>query len=380
MITITDVAREADVSIATVSRVLNNSLQVMPETRRRVLAAAKKLGYELSPRKAAALTAPRLILVITNTTIVSINNNITKAAAACGYQAIFNIYRPDDEQHILQLLDQSDICGIIFCCAYAPGPGLRQAMAAYPVVELSSNVLTSGNIYRVIADETAMSFDAVSHLIRTGCKHIGMLSTMSTLPVTVAKQRQEGYVKALAAAADTKNTAIDNSTDDQKPQITSPTAPQPTPQTAPQPMPQTVPQPTLQTAPQPTPQPTTQVAPHIVYGDYTCDGGYHAARQLLADDPQCDGIFCCCDMMAMGCLNYLHEAHIPVPGRISVISLDNMEASEYTIPPLSTVDAGYFESALEAVNLLDGILEKKYSRGRTIHVGHQLILRKTTKA
>lgn len=327
MITITDVAREADVSIATVSRVLNNSLQVMPETRRRVLAAAKKLGYELSPRKAAALAAPRLILVITNTTIVSINNNIAKAAAACGYQAIFNIYRPDDEQHILQLLDQSDICGIIFCCAYPPGPGLRQAMAAYPVVELSSNVLTSGNIYRVIADETAMSFDAVTHLIRTGCKHIGMLSTMSTLPVTVAKQRQEGYVNALTAA----------------------------PQTAP------------------------QAAPHIVYGDYTCDGGYHAARQLLTDDPQCDGIFCCCDMMAMGCLNYLHEARIPVPDRISVISLDNMEASEYTIPPLSTVDAGYYESALEAVSLLDGILEKKYSRGRTIHVGHQLILRKTTK-
>lgn len=372
MITITDVAREADVSIATVSRVLNNSLQVMPETRRRVLAAAKKLGYELSPRKAAAQAAPRLILVITNTTIVSINNNIAKAAAACGYQVIFNIYRPDDEQHILQLLDQSDICGIIFCCAYAPGPGLRQAMAAYPVVELSSNVLTSGNIYRVIADETAMSFDAVTHLIRTGCKHISMLSTMSTLPVTVAKQRQEGYVKALAAAAGTQYTNIDNCHDDQKPQTTSPTAPHP--------MPQTVPQPPLQTAPQPTPQPTPQVAPHIVYGDYTCDGGYHAARQLLAEDPQCDGIFCCCDMMAMGCLNYLHEAHIPVPDRISVISLDNMEASEYTIPPLSTVDAGYYESALEAVNLLDGILEKKYSRGRTIHVGHQLILRKTTKA
>ena len=329
MVTITDVAREADVSIATVSRVLNSSLQVMPQTRQRVLAAVEKLGYEASPKKkAAALAAPRLILVITNTTIVSINNNVAKAAAACGYQVIFNIYQPDDEQHILQLLDKTDICGIIFCCAWTPGSALLQALSAYPVVELSSQVLERKEPYRVIANERVMSCDAVRYLIHSGCENIGMLSTTSTLPVNVARQREEGYGQALNEAAGKHY--------------------------------------------EPSPQ-------YIVYGDYTCDGGYRAAKELLSRFPQCDGIFCICDMMAIGCLNYLHTAGIRVPEQISVISLDNMEASEYTVPPLTTVDAGNYESALEAVRMIHGIIEKDYGRGRTVHIEHQVVVRQSTR-
>lgn len=350
MVTITDVAREADVSIATVSRVLNNNLQVMPETRQRVLAAVEKLGYEISPKKkAAALAAPRLILVITNTTIVSINNNVAKAAAACGYQAIFNIYQPDDEQHILQLLDKTDICGIIFCCAWTPGPSLLQALAEYPVVELSSGVLELKEQYRVVADERAMSFDAVRYLIHSGCKNIGMLSTTSTLPVHIARQREEGYVEALSGNSE----------------ICAPT--------------KSVPDSAMCSGPTSVSDMPAGQPRQIVYGDYTCDGGYHAAKQLLSRFPQCDGIFCICDMMAIGCLNYLHTAGIHVPEQVSVISLDNMEASEYTIPPLTTVDSGNYESALEAVRMLHGIIEKEYRRGRTVHIEHQLVVRKSTQ-
>lgn len=359
MVTITDVAREADVSIATVSRVLNNNLQVMPETRRRVLAAVEKLGYEASPKKKAAASAsPRLILVITNTTIVSINNHVAKAAAACGYQVIFNIYQPDDEQHILQLLDQTDICGIIFCCAWAPGPELVQALAQYPVVELSSGVLERKEQYRVLADEQAMAGDAVRYLIHSRCKHIGMLSTATTLPVIITRQREAGYIQALSEAASARCgdlTAVHS----EKDTICSDVAPAFSETAA---------------------QHHETVPPHIVYGDYTCDGGYHATKELLHHFPQCDGIFCICDMMAIGCLNYLHEANIRVPGQVSVISLDNMEACEYTIPPLSTVDAGNYESALEAVRMLHGIIEKDYRRGRTVYIEHQLVVRQSTRS
>ena len=56
-----------------------------------------------------------------------------------------------------------------------------------------------------------------------------------------------------------------------------------------------------------------------------------------------------------------------------------MEASEYTIPPLTTVDSGNYESALEAVRMLHGIIEKEYRRGRTVHIEHQLVVRKSTR-
>lgn len=346
MVTITDVAREADVSIATVSRVLNNSLQVMPTTRERVLAAVDKLGYEMSLRKKAIQAQScGFILVVTNTTLPTLNNHVAKAAASEGMKVIFFLWHPDDDEPLLELLQLHHICGILWGSVTPPDTRLMTALADYPVVELSGNILFPGKPYRVIADEKQMAFDAVSYLLKTGCKNITMLSTASTIPENTRKLREDGYLSAI------KNAGLQ---------------------------------------------------PQIVYGDYTYDGGYRAARDIFAPSAQdfisestsknidntveqksdtiaCDGIFCICDMMAVGCLNYLHEAAIAVPEAISVISLDNMEVSEFTIPPLTTMDAGSGDVAREAVKLLRGILDKEYSRGRTILINHELILRQSTR-
>ena len=114
MVTITDVAKEADVSIATVSRVLNNSLQVMPGTRERVLAAVEKLGYEMSLRKKAIQAQNSgFILTVTNTTLPALNNNIAKVAAAEGMKTIFSLWQPDEDESLLELLSLHHICGCL---------------------------------------------------------------------------------------------------------------------------------------------------------------------------------------------------------------------------------------------------------------------------
>ena len=323
MITIIDVAREAGVSTATVSRVFNHSSQVMPGTRQKVMDAARRLGYEISPKKKEAPSEPaRLILTLTSTTLPALYNSLARAASACGCQMLFNLYEPQNTCHILECLSANDICGIIFCSAFPPDSRLKSAMAGYPVVELCSSVLPPKHPYRVIANEQQMSFDAVSYLLETGCQSIAMISTDSTIPEHVRNQRQEGYIQALKSAG--------------KP-------------------------------------------PLIVCGDYTYDGGHHAARQLLASGAACDGIFCICDMMAVGCLNYLHSIKKRIPEDISVISLDNMECSEFTVPPLTTVDAGIGESAAEAVRMLMDIAGRRQTRSKTVYIGHQLIIRQSTK-
>lgn len=325
MVTITDVAKEADVSIATVSRVLNNSLQVMPGTRERVLAAVEKLGYEMSLRKKAIQAQNSgFILTVTNTTLPALNNNIAKAAAAEGMKTIFSLWQPDEDESLLELLSLHHICGVLWGAVLPPSPKLMAALADYPVIELSGSVLFPGNAYRVIVDEKQMSFDAVSYLLQTGCKKIAMLSTASTIPENVRRLRQDGYLSAIENA---------------------------------------------------------RISPWIVYGDYTYDGGYHAAREIFTSAAKglCDGIFCICDMMAIGCLNYLYKAGLNVPEDISVISLDNMEVSEFTVPTLTTMDVGSYDTALEAVKLLRGILGKEYTRGRTIFINHELICRGSTR-
>lgn len=306
----------------------------MPKTRERVLAAVEKLGYEMSLRKQAALTpGNNSILVVTTTTLPALYNNIAKAAVSCGLQALFTLCQPGEAEPLLELLGRHNICGILWGCTCPPDSRLLEELARYPVVDISGIPNTFKNSYRVVTDERQMSFDATAYLISTGCRRIAMLSTASTIPENIRCQRQEGYMAAVTAAG---------------------------------------------------------ITPWIVYGDYTYDGGYQGTKEIFTaprespvidtDSPlPCDGIFCICDMMAIGCLNYLHAAGIHVPGEISVISLDNMEVTEFTNPPLTTIDAGGYDTAAEAVKLLSGIISGEYTRGRTIYINHELVVRKSTR-
>ncbi len=115
----------------------------------------------------------------------------------------------------------------------------------------------------------------------------------------------------------------------------------------------------------------------IFYGDYTYDGGYDAAKALVKSGIKADGIFCICDMMAAGCMKYLSERGYRIPEDIAVVGLDNIEAAPFLTPALTTVDSCIEETAAEAVRLLDDVIRKKISHGRTVYVEHRLVIRES---
>lgn len=322
MANMADVAREADVSTATVSRVLNNSMQVIPETRQRVLAAMDKLGYDYGSKRASgAVGNNKVILVMTNTTLPDILDELREAAGAYGYQVIFNFYKLGDESNIFDIIG-SQISGVILLGVIDRNGALEAHLKNYPLVQLKVKRLQFKNNFVVMSDEAQMSYDAVCHLLGKGRRRIALI-TVKQSPFIEAR-RENGYRQALCDAG----AEVDKDM--------------------------------------------------IFYGDYTYDGGYDAAKALIKSGIKPDGVFCICDMMAAGCMKYFREVGLRIPEDIAVVGLDNTEVADFLSPPLTTVDACIRETAQEAVKLLDAVIRQEVTTGRTIIVEHRLIEREST--
>ncbi|MBM7840945.1 LacI family transcriptional regulator [Alkalihalobacillus xiaoxiensis] len=99
-----------------------------------------------------------------------------------------------------------------------------------------------------------------------------------------------------------------------------------------------------------------QIEVDELYGDFSEAGGYAVTKQLLMVSPLPSAIFFLSDYMAIGALSALHEANVKVPKDIQLIGHDNMIATQFTIPTLSTVNLPVEEMAEASVNLLLKIL------------------------
>ncbi|GAA0943480.1 LacI family DNA-binding transcriptional regulator [Nonomuraea longicatena] len=97
--------------------------------------------------------------------------------------------------------------------------------------------------------------------------------------------------------------------------------------------------------------------PSVAVGDFTRESGATAMRRLLAADPGLDAVFAANDLMAMGALRSLRQSGRRVPDDVAVIGFDDIEAAEYTEPPLTTVRHPIFEQSSAMVRLLLGLYE-----------------------
>jgi DNA-binding LacI/PurR family transcriptional regulator len=95
----------------------------------------------------------------------------------------------------------------------------------------------------------------------------------------------------------------------------------------------------------------------IAHEDFTVEGGLRAGRTLLAMEPRPTGIICSNDLMAIGVLQAAAEEGIDVPGELSVVGFDGIEASSWTNPPLTTIEQPIDEIAQTAVDTLRTLIE-----------------------
>jgi len=330
MATVIDVAKEAEVSVATVSRVLNNSFMVTEEKRERVLAAIEKVGYKVNTKnKESKRSNTKVILIITGTLIEDLFNSFQDTAEDLGYHVIYhycsNPSSTEGAKEVVNILKNNIIAGIVLLDIAESNNEFKQLISHYPVVQIGKPLLDTTDKYIVSADDHQIAYDVVSHLIQIGKKRIAIISGATEGKIVhFEHERERGYIDALRD----HGLPCDDSLK--------------------------------------------------YYVDFTMDGGSDAAKKILALENKPDAIFCISDTLAIGCIYKLKKSGISIPDEISVAGIDNSEITEFFDPPITTVDQSFKEIGSESIRMLVSLINGELSRGRKIYIDHQLIVRSST--
>lgn len=302
-VTIRDVAREAAVGIGTVSRVLNDDPRVSPGTRRRVLAVIRRLRFRPSTAarglvKGSTQTLGVLVPFLTKHYFLEILRGIEQAVSGSDYSLIvYNVERPEQASTHLNFLSRIrrvDGLIIISLSGRAVETGCRRLARRYPVVAIDTNLAGAINL---LPDHELGMYLAVKHLIGLGHERIALVDRpQDPVSGTVTEARREGYRRAFREAG----LSLRNS--------------------------------------------------RVVIADYSLEGGYQAARRLLAARRPPTAVACASDLQATGALRAVEEAGLRVGADITVTGYHDVELAQYV--GLTSVRIPAFEMGAQACRLL----------------------------
>ena len=313
MAKITDVARAAGVSVATVSRTLSGATRVSPHTRERVLEAVKQLDYRpdqvaRSLRRRRSNLIGLVVSTIENRFFTEVAHAAEQAAHDRGYNLIVcnTNEDPELEQIYLQVLDRQLVAGIIL--APAPGPEAHLADYAkrdFPIV-LINRRLEGLALPSITADDEEAAYQCVAVLIGEGKRRIAAVKGLPTTFTTQA--RLHGYRRALADAG------------------------------------------------------LPRVVGYEADGLATLEGGYAAVRRLLGRTDRPDGLFAFNNLMVQGAVIALQELGLHWPEDVDVAGFGASALGNFYRPPLTLVEQPTREMGRRAVELLAGRLEDESQR------------------
>lgn len=327
--TIRDVARAARVSVATVSRALNDSGPVRDDTRQRVHDAAENLRF--TPHAGAR----SLITSRTNTLGVllpdlygeffsEVIRGIDRSAQRAGYQLLLSSARnAHDEVHGAFRAMYGRVDGLVLM---APDVELAELFAQHrdgtPIVFINSPV-TSADARLITIDNHGGAYQMVKHLVRKGRERIAIIRGAETNHD--AAERLRGYRDALEDSGLPRDS-------------------------------------------------------HLEFdGDFTEAAGYRAGRAALKLHPRPTAIFAANDAMAIGALSALREDGVAVPGEIAVAGFDDIPISRYVSPPLSSVHVPIAQLGERAMDLLLGaIAGHEDGAARRLVLPTTLVIRKSS--
>jgi DNA-binding LacI/PurR family transcriptional regulator len=329
MVNITDIANEAGVSVATVSRVINGNSKVQPETRERVIAAIRKYNYKpnawgRSLRKRESRSILIFLPNITNPYYASIVSGIEDTSRKNGYSTILCITdsNQNKESEFSEMLISGRADGAIFLSTFMENSMLSKLAKKYPIVQCSEYCLDE-SIPHVSIDNFAASRQVIDYLIKL--KHENICYIGSTNKYISTRQREDGYFDAM------KNANIDVN------------------------------------------------AASIAYADddYSFSSGLIAARKLISQRQKPSAIFCISDVIALAAIKVAHEYGLRVPEDISVVGFDDVEYASMFTPTLTTVYQPCYSMGVSSANAL-----LKLINGRTdvssVYLSHKLIIREST--
>jgi LacI family transcriptional regulator len=284
--TIKDVAREANVSVASVSRVLNGHGNVTEETRGRILAAADRLHYIPNVGARSLITRRTdtigvLLPDMYGEFFSEIVRGIDLAARARGLHLLVSGSHGDAAETAVAIRAMSGrVDGLLVMSPYADAAFLAENLPSGLPAVLMNTPSASRKHSSLAVDNYGGSCAMVRHLVERGHQRIALISGPDNN--FDAQERLRGYRETLAALL-------------------------------------------------------PEAHELVLRGDFTEESGYRAAKQILGLAQRPQAVFGANDMMAIGCLFGLTEAGVQVPRDIALAGFDDIPIARYITPPLTTV-------------------------------------------
>lgn len=328
--TIVDVAREAGVSVATVSLALNGSDRCSAVTAERVRTVAQELSYvpnhlASSLRRQSTQTVALVVPDIGNPVYVAMAKAVQRVVKARGYHLslVSTDEAAQEEVHAIEGLAQRHVDGLIMCSLRVSPELITALEAAQAPVCMIGRVSDAAGVDNVGVDSEQGAALAVAHLAEQGRHVIGFINgEADTVP---GSTRLRGFERALQEHRLERDGAL------------------------------------------------------IVYSAFTMEGGYAAVDRLLAHRPDMDAIFCANDVIAIGALKRLRERGISVPRQMAVIGMDDITECLICTPTLSSVALHAGERGrLAAELLLDRLASPEPRPVQRVMVTPQLIVRESS--
>jgi DNA-binding LacI/PurR family transcriptional regulator len=321
-----DVAKLAGVSHQTVSRVINHSTQVRPETKQRVLAAMRQLDYRPNPAARALVTgrSGTLGVVSFDTTLYGPASTlfaIEQAAHAAGYFITIVSLLVLDRASVLGAVERLRVQGVDGILVITPQEGAADALVNLPtgVPLVAVEAGRPNSVPLVAVDQFAGAVSATQLLLDLG--HRTVWHVAGPRDFLEAQQRVDGWRATLeAAGAD---------------------------------------------------------VPEVLVGDWSPRSGYRIGQQL-ADDADVTAIFVANDQMALGVLRALHEHGREIPREVSVVGFDDIPESQYFMPPLTTVRQDFSEMGRSSLRLLLELIHDTGEPPQRLTIAPELVVRRST--
>ncbi|MGY3610411.1 MULTISPECIES: LacI family DNA-binding transcriptional regulator [unclassified Bradyrhizobium] len=327
---IEDVARKANVSPATVSRVLNHPEIVRPELRDKVMRHIADLSY--TPDSAAralksgrmrtiGMIVPTLALGIFAEGVEALQNRLSES----GYTLFIANSQYDQRREFqeMQSLIDRGIDGIVLVGG-SHGRELRALIEQAGVPVITTYVSKApGGIPAIGIDNESATRDMTEYLIRLGHVRFGAIANVVPASNDRSRARLEGIQRALSDAG--------------------------------------------------IPLKPTQ----IIRADYSLAQGRSALRQLLADHPDTTAVICTTDTLAIGAMAEARKMALSVPGALSITGFDDVELAAQTDPPLTTVSVPAAEIGRGAADyLINAIAGSPVPR--SVLLPYRLVMRSST--
>ena len=330
-VTIYDVAREANVSMATVSRVVNGNPNVKPTTRKKVLEAIDRLGYR--PNAVARGLASKKTTTVG--VIIPDISSIFYSELARGIEDIATMYKyniilsnsdqnTDKELHLLNTMLGKQVDGIVFMGGNITDVHVEEFKRSPVPIVLAASVEEQAQTPSVNINYEQAIYDSVQLLVEKGHKRIAFVSGPMSEPINSVR-KLAGYKRALEEAGIAFDDVL------------------------------------------------------VAEGDYSYDSGIEALAHLLEQSDKPTAVIAATDEMALGVIHGAQDRGVSIPEDLEVIGFDNTRLSLMVRPQLTTVVQPTYDIGAVAMRLLTKLMNNEQVDDQIVELPHRIEERQSTK-